>query len=402
MPLCKGGGIDCTLSESFCVPLKIGILAGEPSGDKLGAGLIAAFRDSCPDTQFLGVTGPLMQASGCQSLATLDQLSVMGLWEILGKLPQLMSLRSQLKRQFQQQRIDLFIGIDSPDFNLPLAYALKQQGIPTVHYVSPSVWAWRQKRILKIARSVDLMLTLFPFEVPIYQQHHVPAVWVGHPLADDLADPPSRDQAKQLLDIPLEAMVLALLPGSRLSEVKQLAYDFLATFAWCYERVPYLVGVLPTVKPSIREYCYALWQSHFAHLPLKLIEGNASLAIGASHAVLVASGTATLETLFLRRPMVVAYRLSNITYRILKSLVTTPHFSLPNLLAERELVPEYIQHQVTPEILGMALLPWLQDPTTFSRTLEVPFANIHQQLRRDANKSAALAVLGLLKDMGKW
>lgn len=372
--------------------LRIGIVAGEASGDNIAAGLIAAIREQVPDAVFEGVAGPRMQKAGCTSLYPLERLSVMGLSEVLRHLPGLLAMRRALRRHFTEHPPDLFIGVDAPDFNLPLERALKQRGIRTLHYVSPSVWAWRRYRVRKIAASVDCMLTLFPFEERFYHEQQVPARFVGHPLADLVTDEVAPSVARRHLGIAHTGPLVALLPGSRVSEVSRLAGPFLQAATWCWERR----NDLHFVVPLANAHCRAVFEAELAGLqeppPITLVTGQGLEAMAAADAVLLASGTATLECLLLRRPMVVAYRLSALTFQLARWLVKTPFFSLPNLLAGRPLVREFIQHEVTAENLGRELLALVGNPARAGELVQ-EFAAIHRELRRDASRTAAGIVL---------
>lgn len=370
--------------------MRIGIVAGEASGDILGAGLMTALRRRIPDVTFDGVGGERMAAAGCQLLFPSEKLAVMGLVEVLGHLPELLRVRRSLVRHFATRPPDVFIGVDAPDFNLGLERALKARGIPTVHYVSPSVWAWRRYRVRKIAKSVDLMLTLLPFEARFYEEHHVPVQFVGHPLADELPWDPDRDAARRALGLAAGPdPLIALLPGSRMGEVTRLADDFIATAHWCAQRRPDVRFVLPAATAAIREF---LATRVAGVSSLTVTAGQSHLAIAAADVVLVASGTATLECLLSNRPMVVAYRLAPATFWLAKRLVKVSYFSLPNLLAGRRLVPEFVQDQVTADRLGPTLLDLLAEADRRS-LLAAEFRHIQRELRREASEQAAAAVL---------
>ena len=375
--------------------MRIGIVAGEASGDLLAADLMQAIRVRVPDVQFQGVAGPLMQAAGCQVLYPAEKLAVMGLVEVLGHLPELLRIRRALRRHFLANPPDLFIGVDAPDFNLALERRLKGAGIPTVHYVSPSVWAWRQYRVRKIARSIDLMLTLFPFEADFYRAHQVPVRFVGHPLADQIPDRCQRRAVRLALKLPERGRILALLPGSRRSEVSRLAEPFLRTALWLRRQLPDLQFIAPLATPATREQFEAVRRQVAPDLPVALLEGQSREAMCAADAVLLASGTAALECMLLKRPMVVAYRLAPLSYWLARRLLTVDRYSLPNHLAGRALVPEVIQDDISPERLGEPLLDYLRDPES-SRDLVAVFGELHQQLRKDASSSAAEAVLELV------
>lgn len=373
-------------------PLRIGIIAGEASGDTIAADLIESIRERLPDTEFEGIAGPKMQAAGCVSLQPMERLSVMGLVEVLAHLPGLLALRRQMRRHFIATRPDIFIGVDAPDFNLALERKLKQAGIPVLHYVSPSVWAWRQYRVRKIAASTDCVLTLFPFEARFYHDHAVQAQFVGHPLADRIADNADRDAARNHLKLDAERSLVALLPGSRLNEVRRLAPVFVEAAAWCHAQRPELDFIVPLATPACRAVFEQVLNDAGVDLPLTLLDGQGLEAMAAADAVLTASGTATLECLLLQRPMAVAYRISPMTYRLARHLVSTEHFSLPNLLANTPLVREFIQDDVTAVNLGREMLDLL-DNTGRRKAMQAQFREIHATLRRNASEVAAAAVL---------
>ncbi|HSC82284.1 MAG TPA: lipid-A-disaccharide synthase [Pseudomonas sp.] len=370
-------------------PLRIALVAGEASGDILGAGLMQALKLQHPQVEFIGIGGPRMEAEGLQSYFPMERLSVMGLVEVLGRLPELLARRKRLIRTLIAEQPDVFIGIDAPDFNLTLELKLRQAGIKTVHYVSPSVWAWRQKRVLKIRQACDLMLTLFPFEARFYDEHQVPVRFVGHPLANTIPLQADRQAAREALDLPQDASVVALLPGSRGGEVVRLGALFLDSAERLRALRPGVRFVLPCASPERRMQLEELLGGR--DLPLALLDGQSHEALAACDAVLIASGTATLEALLYKRPMVVAYRVAPLTYRILKRLVTSPYISLPNLLAERLLVPEMIQDAATPDALAQSLAPLLDDGAVQTEGFDV----IHRALRHDASQQAADAVLKL-------
>jgi len=375
-------------------PLRVGIVAGESSGDNLAAGLVKAIRDQLPDTVFEGIAGPRMKEAGCHSLFPMQELAVMGLVEVVKHLPRLLSIRRQLRRHFIDNPPDIFIGVDAPDFNLGLEYALKRAGIMTLHYVSPSVWAWRKYRVRKIAASVDCMLTLFPFEQRFYAQQQVSARCVGHPMADLIADNVDQAQARRQIALEHNGPVVALLPGSRVGEIKRMAADFLNAAAWCYQRRDDLHFVVPLANYECRQAFDEVLSTIAMRLPVTLLSGQGLEAMAAANAVMLASGTATLECMLLKRPMVVAYRLSPVTFQIARMLVRSRYYSLPNLLADRPLVKELIQDEVTPESLGSEVLALIEDPQR-AQELGVIFSGIHDELRRDANRVAADTVLEL-------
>ena len=376
-------------------PLRVGIVAGEASGDNLAAGLIQAIRQHCPDAVFEGIAGPRMQEAGCVSLYPMGELAVMGLVEVLKHLPRLLSIRRDLRRHFLGNPPDIFIGVDAPDFNLGLEKTLKQSGIPTLHYVSPSVWAWRKYRVRKIAASVDCMLTLFPFEERFYVEQQVPARCVGHPMADLIVDDVTQAQARRSIRLEHNGPVITLMPGSRVGEIKRMAADFLNAAAWCYKRRDDLHFVVPLANHECRLAFDEVLSTIETRLPLTRLSGQGLEGMAAGNAVMLASGTATLECMLLKRPMVVAYRLSPVTYQIARRLVSTRYFSLPNLLADQPLVKELIQEEVTPESLGRETLALIEDPQR-SQELAAIFSEIHTDLRRDANRVAAETVLEMV------
>ena len=372
-------------------PLHVGIIAGEASGDNLGAALIHEIRKREPDAVFEGVAGPRMIAAGCFSLYPMENLSVMGLVEVIKHLPKLLSMRRELRRHFLKAPPDIFIGIDAPDFNLSLERSLKRAGIRTLHYVSPSVWAWRQYRVRKIAASVDCMLTLFPFEERFYAERQVPARFVGHPLADLITDDVDPLQARAHLGIQHQGPLVALLPGSRVGEVKRLAEDFLRAANWCHERRSDMQFVVPLANAACRAVFEAALTAVNSRLPVTRLDGQGLEAMAAANAVMLASGTATLECALLKRPMAMAYRLSPLTYQLARLLVNTPYYSLPNLLADRAVVKEFIQDDLAPDALGGEILRLIEDPAHAQELISV-FAQIHNELRQDASRLAADAV----------
>lgn len=378
--------------------LRVGMLAGEASGDILGAGLIAALQKRFETVEVVGIAGPRMQALGARSLFPMERLSVMGLVEPLKRLPELLRIRRNLRLHFLENRPDVFIGIDSPDFNLGLEEALKAAGIPTVHYVSPSVWAWRQGRIKKIARAVDHMLTLLPFEADFYREHEVPVTFVGHPLADEIPLEVDVAAARKKLALSRADRVVALLPGSRGGEVRLLGPLFLQAANWCHQRRPELKFVLPAANAERRQQIETQLaeMSGAENLPVTVLDGDSQTALAAADAVLIASGTATLETMLMGKPMVVAYKMAALSYAIFSRMLHTPWVSLPNLLAQKELVPEILQDDATPEALGAAILRYFDDPLLHDQ-LQRDFSELHQQLRRNASEKAAEAICRVLE-----
>jgi lipid-A-disaccharide synthase len=375
----------------------IAVVAGEASGDNLGAALITALRARSPDARIIGVAGPRMRAAGCEALADAEELAVMGLTEVLRHLPRLLKLRRGLITRFTAARPDVFVGIDAPEFNLGLAARLKAQGIRTVQYVSPQVWAWRQGRVRGIGEACDRILCLLPFEPPFYERHGIAARFVGHPLADQFPMEPDRGAARAGLGLPAGETVVAVLPGSRMGEVSRLAAPFAGAAAWLAARRPGLRFVAPMVNAAVRARFEAAWAQAAPGVPVQIVDGRSRDVLAAADVVLVASGTATLETLLSKRPMVVAYRLGTVTAFLLQrlGLVKVQHFSQPNLLAGREVVPELFQDAATPEALGAAVLDWLESPERVA-PLQATFADVHAQLRRGGADLAAEAVLELL------
>ena len=380
------------------VPLRVGLVAGEASGDTLGADLIEALRRLAPHAEFFGVAGPKMQAAGCDVWEPAESFAVMGLFEVLRHLPRLLRLLARIRRMFLAARPDVFVGIDAPDTNLRLARHLHAAGIPTVQYVSPQVWAWRQGRARHIHRSVDLVLCLLPFEKRFYDEHGMRAEFVGHPIADAIPMTVDRQAARRALKIDPQAEVVALLPGSRRGEVARLAAEFAATARWLAAQRPQLVFVAPMASAATRQIFEQALERHAPGLRVQIIEGQAQTALIAANVVLVASGTASLEAALCKRPMVVVYRLGAMTAWILRrlNLVKAKFFAQPNLLADRRVVGEYFQEEIVPESIGAELLMWLEDAERRSG-LEREFSRIHADLRRDAGTRAAQAILALLK-----
>ncbi|MBK1719830.1 lipid-A-disaccharide synthase [Thiocystis violacea] len=378
-------------------PLVIGIVANEASGDLLGASLVREIRRRIPGARFVGVAGPRMQEAGCETLFDMERLSVMGLTEVLAHLRELLGLRRQLRRYFLEHRPHVFIGVDAPDFNLGLERRLRGQGIKTVHLVSPTVWAWRPGRVKGIRRAVDLMLSIFPFEEAFLREHGVPATYVGHPLADEIPLEVDRSQARAALGLPLECRVMALLPGSRVGEMRRLAAPFIETARSCLAGEPDMRFVVPLVNARLRGLFEAELRRLAPGLPVTLVDGRARDAIAAADVVLTASGTATLETLLLKRPMVVAYRVHPLTYHLVKGLglVKVPYVAMANLLIGRDLAPEFLQDRCRADLLAPALMAFLDAPERVAG-IQAEYGRVHRTLRRDAAATAATAVLALI------
>ena len=377
--------------------LRVGLVAGEPSGDLLGAGLARALRARYPDVRMAGIAGPAMQAEGVASWAPLEQLSVMGLAEVIRHLPGLFALRRGLIRSFGRFRPHVVVGIDAPDFNLGLERRLRAQGLRTMHYVSPSIWAWRPKRVHTVARAVDEVLCLLPFEPALYHEHGVAARFVGHPMADAIAPETDRAAARAALGLePGGAAWVALLPGSRHGEVERLGPVLAGAAALLAGRRPELRFVAPMATPALRAQFAAQLAAHAPGVAARLVDGRSREVMAAADLVILASGTATLEAALLRRPMVVAYRVAPATARLVRGLgmLSTRHFALPNLLAGEALVPELIQEQATPEQVAAAAEGLLGDPARCA-ALQARFAEMHALLRQDADQRAAEAVLAM-------
>lgn len=374
--------------------IHIGIVVGEASGDILGAALIVELRKLYPNAEFSGIGGPRMLALGFHSYFPQDRLAVMGLIEPLKRLPELLRIRKFLREHFIANPPAVFIGIDSPDFTISLEGSLKEHGIKTVHYVSPSVWAWRQKRVFKIAKSVDLMLTLLPFEAAFYEKHNVPVEFVGHHLADEIPVDVDKFQARRELGIPEHARVVALLPGSRASEVERMGKLFMHSAVFCLEQDPELLFYIPAANSDrYRQLHHQL--NDYVDFPLQLFNGNSHRVMAAADVLLLASGTVTLEALLLKKPMVVAYKMAPLTFKILSWLVKTPYISLPNLLANKLLVPELLQDDATPEKLSAAIMHYFENPEE-AQALSNTFADMHHILKRNASERAAAAIAKLI------
>ncbi|MFZ1344596.1 lipid-A-disaccharide synthase [Thiothrix eikelboomii] len=374
---------------------RIAIIAGEASGDLLAARLILALKQMQPDLVFEGIAGPEMQAAGCTSLFPLDKLSVMGLVEVLKDLPALLSIRRQLKQRWLETPPDLFIGVDAPDFNLPLAASLHAEGIPTVHYVSPSIWAWREGRVKKIQGKIDLMLTLFPFEVDFYKKHQVPAQFVGHPLADELSFAAKASTARQRLGLARDQPVLGILPGSRTKEIQALGAVFIQTAQILKLKYPDLQLVLPTVRADLKARLQTIQQQVAPELLVTYVEGQSRVVMQAADYLLMASGTAVLEGMLSGRLMVAAYRVSPITWWLIHTfkLAKVNYVTLPNNLAGEELVPELLQDRANPPELAAALESLMHIAPERKAYLLERFKALQLQLRGDASNHAAKAIL---------
>jgi len=377
------------------LPLRIGIVVGETSGDLLAADLCKELKRRQIPFSVSGIAGPELQQQGVRSLFPMERLSVMGLGEILKQLPQLLRCRREITEYFIAHPPDIFIGVDAPEFNLDLEKKLKKHGIRTLHYVSPSVWAWRRWRLKKIAKAVDLMLCLFPFEKCFYEEHDIPVQFVGHPSADEIPCTIDSLAARKTLGLPESAAIIAILPGSRRNEINYLGELFLKTAQRCYQQNPKLFFVVAMVNQEREQQFLQLAKQITPDLPLQLVRGQSRQVMAAANVVLLASGTATLEAMLLKKPMVVAYRMSKLSYWMAKLLIKVDYIALPNLLAKKLLVPEFIQEKANVDNLSQALLYYLNNADIVSK-LEKEFLVLHQQLRCHASKQAVDAVLKIL------
>ncbi|OTQ81379.1 lipid-A-disaccharide synthase [Gilliamella apis] len=375
--------------------LTIALVAGETSGDILGAGLIRTLKKHHPNIKFVGIAGPLMQAEGCQAWYEMDELSVMGIVEVLGRLRRILAIRRDITKRLIDLKPDIFIGIDAPDFNLALEGKLKQAGIKTIHYVSPSVWAWKQKRVFKIKRNTNLILAFLPFEKAFYDKFDVPCRFIGHKMADDIPLEPDQTAMRQQLGIPVDCQCLALLPGSRHAEVTLLSEPFLKAAQLLRDKFPDLHIVVPLVNSKRRAEFEQIKAEIAPELKLQLLDGHAREAMIASNAAILASGTVALECMLAKCPMVVGYKMKAFTFWLAKKLIKTPYVSLPNILAGKEIVPELLQHDCTPENIANHVLPFLESDNT---ELKATFLALHKQIRCNADEQAAQAVLDVLED----
>jgi lipid-A-disaccharide synthase len=377
---------------------KVGIVAGEASGDILAAGLIKQLKKQYPNATFEGIAGPKMQAQGCKSLFDMEELSVMGLVEVLSRIRRLMFVRKTLLNHFLTNPPDVFIGVDAPDFNLGLELKLKKRGIKTVQYVSPTVWAWREKRIFKIAKATNLVLSIFPFEKQVYDKHHIPCEYVGHTMADDIAIKPDKQKARLSLKLTENATVLAVLPGSRKREVDTLLDVFIQSCLLLKSDIADLKVLIPVVNRQRKDQVDQYIQTHNPDLSIQVVIGHAREVMIASDAVLLASGTATLEAMLCKRNMVTAYKLSGLTYQMMKWLYKAKYFALPNVLADEKLIPELLQDDVTPKTISELLLPMLTlQSGDEQQALITKFKTLHESLKQDADVQSAAAVANLIE-----
>ncbi|HAU1217691.1 TPA: lipid-A-disaccharide synthase [Legionella pneumophila] len=365
------------------------------SGDLLGAGVIRELKKHLKNVEFIGVGGPQMLEEGFQSLANMSELSVMGISDVLRRYPQLYFIRERLLKEWTINPPDVFIGIDYPDFNLSVETRLKRQNVKTVHLVSPKVWAWRQKRVYLIKKAVDLVLTLFPFEESFYQQYDVPAQFVGHPLADLIEINPNNAELRKKYNYKPDDSILAVLPGSRIGEIKYMGPLFLEVMQRIAVEMPHVHFIVPIACQELYPVFFKQFQARYRHLKIQIIQGNAREAMAISDVVLTKSGTATLEAMLLKRPMVVAFKWSKFTHAIIAPQVKIPYVALPNLLANKKLVPEFVQEKATANSITESVLNLLACPS--QSNLNKQFTAIHHTLRQNANEKAALSILKILE-----
>ncbi len=374
-------------------PLRVGIVVGELSGDTLGEGFMKAIQEQYPNAEFVGIGGPKMKALGCESLFEMEELAVMGLVEVLGRLPRLLKVKAELVKYFTSNPPDVFIGIDAPDFNLRLELDLKNAGIKTVHYVSPSVWAWRPKRIFKIDKATDLVLAFLPFEKAFYDKYNVACEFVGHTLADAIPLEPNQAQARELLGLEQDKKWLAVLPGSRGGEMKLIAQPFIETCQRIHKKYPDIGFVVAAVNETRKQQFTEIWKATAPELDFVIVQDTARNVITAADSVLLASGTVALECMLLKRPMVVGYKVNKLTGYIVKKLAITEFVSLPNILAGEEIVKEHILEECHPDFLFPSVDAMLSRDNT---ALIERFTEMHHWIRKDADKQAANQVLKLI------
>ncbi len=376
--------------------VRVAMVAGEASGDLLASHLIQALKAKLPNAKFYGIGGPKMLGQGFNAWHPLEKLAVRGYIEVLRHYREISRIRNELKRRLLADPPDIFIGVDAPDFNLALEKTLKQRGIPSIHYVSPSIWAWRGKRIHKIGTAVSRILALFPFEPILYEKQGIPVSYVGHPLADMLPLEDGRNGARELLGLSAQQPIFALLPGSRQSELQYMADTFISTAREINKKLPNALFLVPLATRETRLlFETALYRCNARDLPIRLLFGHAHDAMMAADAVLVASGTATLEAALLKRPMAIVYKMANFSYLMMRRMGYLPYVGLPNILAGKFVVPEFIQHDATPENLAQALLNFYTDKASCARISEV-FREIHLQLKQNTAEKAASAILDSL------
>jgi len=375
--------------------IRIGIVAGEASGDFLGAGLMNALKREGIDYQLEGIGGDRLHAAGCHSLYPVEKLSVMGISEVMGRFRELLAIRRSLAQHFINNPPDVFIGVDAPDFNFSLERTLRKNGIRVIHYVSPSIWAWREYRVKKIAAAVDMMLTLFPFEPAYYEKYSIPVTHVGHPLAGEIALETDQQAARQRLELPPDRRILAVLPGSRRAELEKHTEPFLQAAVWCQQQSGELEIISNLVDRSSRDLFRELGRRYAPDTDVTLYTGRCHDVIAAADVVLLASGTVALEAMLIKRPMVVGYRVNWLTYQIAKRMIRTPYVSLPNLLAGRQLVPECLQDDCKPDRLGPALVKWLQDQESVKQ-LNAEFTRLHAELMPTSDTGLVSIVMNVI------
>ncbi|NTV72305.1 MAG: lipid-A-disaccharide synthase [Azonexaceae bacterium] len=376
--------------------VRIAMVAGEPSGDLLASHLIAAIKERLPDAVFFGIGGPRMESQGFEAWWPMEKLSVMGYVDALKNYREISGIRRQLKKRLLDIKPDIFIGVDAPDFNLGLETSLKSAAVKTIHYVSPSIWAWRGGRIKKIARAVNRVLALFPMEPPLYEKEHIPVTYVGHPLADIIPLQTSKQAVREKLALPRDYPIFGMLPGSRQGELAMMADTFVQTAKLIGERLPNAIFVVPLATRETRlQFEAAIYNQQAGEVPFRLLFGHAQDALGAADVSLVASGTATLEAALIKRPMVITYKIAKLSYWIMKRLAYQPYVGLPNVLAGRYVVPEILQDEATPENLAEALIKLYEDKEN-ALAVEEAFTDIHLQLRQNTAEKAANAVIECL------
>jgi lipid-A-disaccharide synthase len=376
--------------------VRIAMVAGEPSGDLLASHLIAALKERLPDAVFFGIGGPRMESQGFEAWWPMEKLSVMGYVDALKNYREISGIRRQLKKRLLDIQPDIFIGVDAPDFNLGLETSLKSAGIKTIHYVSPSIWAWRGGRIKKIANAVNRVLALFPMEPPLYEKEHIPVTYVGHPLADIIPLQTSKQAVREKLELPRDYPIFGMLPGSRQGELAMMADTFVQTAKLIGERLPNALFVVPLATRETRlQFEAAIYRQQAGDVPFRLLFGHAQDALGAADVSLVASGTATLEAALIKRPMVITYKIAKFSYWLMKRMAYLPYVGLPNVLAGRYVVPEILQDEATPENLAEALLKLYGDKEN-AAAVEAAFTDIHLQLRQNTAEKAANAVIECL------
>jgi lipid-A-disaccharide synthase len=372
--------------------LRIGIVAGEASGDFLGSHLIASLKSIYSDIEVIGIGGNMMENAGCQCIYPSSRLSVMGISEVFSKFMGLISIRSHVRKFYLENPPDVFIGIDAPDFNFPLEKALKKAGIRTIHYVSPSVWAWREYRLASIAKCIDLMLTLFPFEAVLYEKYGITARFVGHPLANIIPMKTDKHAARKALGLPEEGTIIALFPGSRSTELNKLVIPFLETANWCRNKLKNVLFICNLVNESDLEYVQSRTRETSHDINMSLFTGKSLTVMAAADVVLLASGTASLEAMLIKRPMVVAYKVNWLTYQIAKRLIHIPYVSLPNLLAGRKIIMECLQENCQPEIMGNEIISLLNDKNRVSELIR-EFENLHKKISAGPSDNIANIIL---------